>query len=81
MSNWQKDSDRLKRTVEFATFADAIAFMVRVSFECEKLNHHPEWRNVYNKIDIELTTHTTGGITDLDRKLAAFIDKAYEQMT
>ncbi len=81
MSNWQQDSDRLKRTVEFATFADAIAFMVRVSFECEKLNHHPEWRNVYNKIDIELTTHTTGGITDLDRKLAAFIDKVYEQMT
>ena len=55
--------------------------MVRVSFECEKLNHHPEWRNVYNKIDIELTTHTTGGITDLDRKLATFIDKVYGQMT
>lgn len=63
------------RVVEFRNFSEAFAFMTRVAFEAEKLNHHPWWSNVYNKVELRLTTHDAGNIiTDKDRKLASRID-------
>ncbi len=67
--------DRLVADFKFADFRAAIAAMVEIAFEADKLNHHPEWSNVYNRLHVELTTHDTGGITDKDRQLAAAIDK------
>jgi 4a-hydroxytetrahydrobiopterin dehydratase len=52
--------------------------MNRIAFECEVLNHHPEWKNVYNKLEIRLTTHDAGGVTELDFKLANSINKIVE---
>lgn len=80
MTEWVESSDRLTKVFEFKSFPLAIDFMVRVSFKCEKMNHHPEWKNVYNKVFVELTTHDTGGVTELDRTLAAFLDKIYLEM-
>lgn len=63
------------KTFEFTSFASAIAWMVKASFAIEKLNHHPEWTNVYNKVHVVLTTHDAGNtITDKDRKLATVLD-------
>lgn len=63
------------KTFEFASFASAIAWMVKASFAIEKLNHHPEWTNVYNKVHVVLTTHDAGNtVTDKDRKLATVLD-------
>jgi len=52
--------------------------MMRIAFECEKLNHHPEWSNVYNLLTIKLTTHDVGGVTELDFELAKFIEEIVE---
>ncbi|MBC8152045.1 MAG: 4a-hydroxytetrahydrobiopterin dehydratase, partial [Bacteroidetes bacterium] len=61
---------------QFADFSEAFAFMTRVALAAEKMDHHPWWSNVYNKVTIELTTHDAGNtITDKDRKLAGQIDK------
>lgn len=76
MENWKEEKDRLKRKFEFKDFSEAFAFMTRVALLAEKQNHHPEWSNVWNKVDIELTTHDAGSkVTEKDRKLAKAIDK------
>ncbi|MGI9263105.1 MAG: 4a-hydroxytetrahydrobiopterin dehydratase, partial [Woeseiaceae bacterium] len=54
----------------FRNFSDAFGFMTSAAIEAEKMDHHPEWFNVYNKVDIYLTTHSAGGLTDLDFQLA-----------
>jgi len=73
---WQEKDNKLTRTFEFSDFQEAFVFMTRVAFLAEKQNHHPNWSNVYNKVEIELTTHDAGNvITEKDRKLAAAIDK------
>ena len=54
LDKWVKDENKIKRTFEFKDFADAFTFMTRMAIEIEKINHHPEWFNVYNKIDVEL---------------------------
>ena len=74
ISNWTLDKDRIKKTFEFKNFGDAFAFMTRMAIEIERMNHHPEWFNVYNKINIELTTHDVGGISNFDFKLAKIMD-------
>ncbi len=58
------------RNFAFKNFSEAFGFMARVALAAEKLDHHPEWSNVYNKVDVRLTTHDAGGLTDLDFKLA-----------
>jgi len=72
---WKEEKNQLVREFEFKDFTEAFAFMTRVAFLAEKHNHHPEWTNVYNKLEIRLSTHDAGNvITDKDRKLAAAIE-------
>ena len=72
---WKEADNKLYRSFEFKDFSQAFAFMTRVALEAEKMNHHPFWTNVYNKVEIWLNTHDAGDIvTDKDRKLSAKID-------
>ena len=74
--DWQEKDNQLVKTFVFEDFTEAFAFMTRVAFIAEKMDHHPEWSNVYNKVQISLCTHDAGSkITDKDRKMAAEIDK------
>ncbi|HMR82093.1 MAG TPA: 4a-hydroxytetrahydrobiopterin dehydratase [Niabella sp.] len=73
---WKEENNKLYRSIVFKNFSEAFAFMVRVAIEAEKMDHHPEWKNVYNTVEIWLSTHTAGDIvTEKDRKLAQQIDK------
>lgn len=73
---WNEENNQLKKTFQFKNFMEAFAFMTRVAFIAEKMNHHPDWRNVYNRVEISLSTHDAGDIvTDKDRKLSEAIDK------
>ncbi|MEY4872564.1 MAG: putative pterin-4-alpha-carbinolamine dehydratase, partial [Pseudomonadota bacterium] len=65
----------LTRTFTFRNFIDAMGFMTRAALWAEKWNHHPEWSNVYKTVTVTLTTHDTGGLSDLDLKLAAKMDQ------
>ena len=71
-----EDRDAIAKSFRFEDFGGAFAFMTRVALEAEKMNHHPEWRNVYNRVDIVLTTHDAGGLSERDISLARFIDRA-----
>ena len=66
--------DAIERRFEFADFSEAFAFMTRVAMLAETQDHHPEWSNVYNKVDILLTTHDAGGLSQRDMKMAKAID-------
>jgi len=73
---WIEKDNKLTRTFEFKDFTEAFGFMSKVAIEAEKMNHHPNWSNVYNKVSFELTTHDEGNtVTEKDRKLAEIIDK------
>ncbi|KAJ8351337.1 hypothetical protein SKAU_G00228130 [Synaphobranchus kaupii] len=67
--------DALYKELDFKTFNQAFGFMSRVALQAEKMNHHPEWFNVYNKVQITLITHDCGGLSKKDIKLAKFIDR------
>jgi 4a-hydroxytetrahydrobiopterin dehydratase len=72
---WKEENDKLYKSFSFKNFSEAFAFMTRVALEAEKMNHHPEWKNVYNKVEIWLCTHDAGDIvTEKDKKLAKAID-------
>ena len=72
---WHEQNNTFYKKFEFKDFSEAFAFMTRVALEAEKMNHHPLWTNVYNKVEIWLSTHDAGDIvTDKDRKLAKKID-------
>ena len=70
--------DAIHRTYEFRTFIEAFGFMTRAAIWAEKLRHHPEWSNVYNRVEVVLTTHDAGGLSALDAKLAARMDRLAE---
>ncbi len=73
---WKNENDKLVKEFEFKDFSEAFAFMTRVALEAEKMDHHPTWTNVYNKVKIELTTHSASNkVTEKDKKLSAIIDK------
>jgi 4a-hydroxytetrahydrobiopterin dehydratase len=76
LSGWSEvpGRDAITRSFKFKTFNEAFGFMTRVALEAEKLDHHPEWSNVYNKVDVVLSTHSAGGLTELDVKLATKMD-------
>ena len=73
--SWIIDDKTIKKEFKFDNFIDAFGFMSKVALLSEKMDHHPDWQNTYNKVKIELTTHDKGGITINDIKLAESIDK------
>jgi 4a-hydroxytetrahydrobiopterin dehydratase len=76
LAGWAFDQGRngIAKSFTFVDFGTAFAFMTRVALEAEKADHHPDWSNVWNKVDILLSTHSAGGVTGKDMKLAAKID-------
>lgn len=73
--NWKEENNTLKRSFKFKNFIEAWAFMSKVAMVAEKMNHHPEWSNIYNTVNITLTTHDKGNtVTEKDRELANKID-------
>lgn len=74
LTNWKVVDDKLNRTFKFDNFVDAFGFMTKVAIVAEKMGHHPELSNVYNRVVIDLTTHDLGGIGPLDIELAKKID-------
>src|SRR6478609_1678976 len=75
LSSWMASKDSLKKSFVFTDFKEAFSFMQKVAYKSEEMNHHPEWCNVYNKVDITLTTHESGGITNRDITLAKHIEE------
>lgn len=77
LDNWQLEDGGLAitRRFVFADFSAAFGFMARAALAAEKMDHHPEWSNVYNRVEVRLTTHDAGGLTDRDIKLAAAMDR------
>ncbi|AJE45272.1 4a-hydroxytetrahydrobiopterin dehydratase [Celeribacter indicus] len=77
-SGWgeARDGEAIAKTFRFADFKDAFAFMSKVALCAEEMNHHPEWTNVYNRVEVVLSTHDAGGVTAEDIKLAQFMDEA-----
>lgn len=80
---WQFDATRsaISRSFKFADFAQAFSFMTQIAIAAEKRDHHPEWFNVYNRVDIVLTTHDIKGLSKRDIDLAAYIDEAFAKFT
>jgi 4a-hydroxytetrahydrobiopterin dehydratase len=74
LSEWSIKNDKLHKEFKFDNFNQAFGFMTRAAMEIEKMNHHPEWFNVYNRITVELTTHDAGGITKNDVNLARILN-------
>lgn len=71
---WSLEAGKLHRELRFADFSAAFGFMARVALAAEAMGHHPEWSNVWNRVTIDLTTHDSGGLTDLDVALARRIE-------
>lgn len=76
--DWDEARDAITRSLVFADFIEAFGFMSRVALLAEKADHHPEWSNVWNRVDILLTTHDAGGLSHRDIELAAAIDALVE---
>ncbi|PZR29484.1 MAG: pterin-4-alpha-carbinolamine dehydratase [Citrobacter freundii] len=73
---WKEQNNKLYQKFEFKDFSEAFSFMTRVALAAEKMDHHPEWKNVYNTVEIWLSTHDAGDVvTEKDEKLAGLIDK------
>ena len=75
LDGWKVEAGKLTKTYKFADFVEAFGFMSKVALVAEKMNHHPEWFNVYHTVRVELTTHDAGGITALDFELAGVMDR------
>lgn len=70
LEGWRAEEGRLQRTFEFGDFSEALAWMVRAGIEAEKLDHHPDWSNSWNKVEVQLQTHSIDALSELDVKLA-----------
>lgn len=79
LNNWSLENNTLNRELKFKNFVEAFSFMTAVALEAEKLNHHPDWSNSYNKVSISLTNHEAKGITQLDFDLASTIEKIFNK--
>jgi 4a-hydroxytetrahydrobiopterin dehydratase len=77
LNKWSLAGQKIRRDFTFKNFTDAFSFMTAVALEAEKIDHHPEWSNVYNKVSITLSTHDPKGLTQLDIDLAVKIDSIY----
>ena len=78
LADWRpaEGRDAIQRSLKFRTFAEAFGFMAEIALVAEKMDHHPEWSNVYNRVEVLLATHESNGVTERDLKLAEAIDKA-----
>ena len=74
LDGWSIENEKLSKTFKFSSFIQAFGFMTQVAITSETMDHHPEWSNVYNRVEINLITHSEGGITKLDIELAIKID-------
>ena len=79
--NWVIEDVFLKGSFVFKNFDDAFSFMKKVAIKCEDMNHHPKWTNIYNKIDVELYTHDSGGITEKDFELSSYMDAEFKNFS
>ncbi|MBL4613627.1 MAG: 4a-hydroxytetrahydrobiopterin dehydratase [Magnetovibrio sp.] len=80
VDGWALSTDQkaIEKKFSFKNFPDAFAFMTRVAFTCEKINHHPDWSNTYNRVDVRLSTHDADGLTERDFTLAQAMDKVMD---
>ncbi len=74
LPDWERGDGRIRKAFRFEDFVEAFGWMARVALVAEKMNHHPEWKNVWANVEVELSTHDAGGLTELDMKLAAAMD-------
>lgn len=79
LQGWAHQGESITKTFKFKDFKDAFAAMARIAFECEAMDHHPDWTNVYNSLHIKLNTHDAGGVTPKDFTLAKRIEKILEK--
>jgi 4a-hydroxytetrahydrobiopterin dehydratase len=79
LKGWAYTDTAIRREFKFRNFIDAFSFMTGIALEAEKMNHHPDWTNVYDKVTISLNTHSANGITQLDFDLAKKIDASYSR--
>jgi 4a-hydroxytetrahydrobiopterin dehydratase len=77
LTGWNVKDDKLHKEFQFDNFNQAFGFMTRAAMEIEKMNHHPEWFNVYNRITVDLTTHEAGGITNNDVSLTRILNSLF----
>ena len=75
LPGWSQEGEALVKSFEFADFPAAIAFINRAAGPIDELDHHPEWTNVYNRVDVKLSSHDVGGVTERDTQLAAVLDR------
>ena len=75
MANWSFENGKLKKEFKFTDFSEAFSFMTRVALKAEKIDHHPEWFNVYNRVEVHLATHDPKGISELDFEVARYMDQ------
>ncbi|MBL7893101.1 MAG: 4a-hydroxytetrahydrobiopterin dehydratase [Bacteroidia bacterium] len=75
VNGWKYNNGAIEKNLVFKNFKEALSTMVRIGFEAEKMNHHPDWSNVYNKLNVRLNTHDANGITEKDFALAKKIDE------
>jgi len=80
LPNWSdvEGRDAIQRTFEFRNFNEAFGFMTRIALIAEKMNHHPEWFNVWNRVEVTLSTHDAGGLSELDVRMAGIMDRFAE---
>jgi 4a-hydroxytetrahydrobiopterin dehydratase len=76
LPDWKLENGKLHRELKFKDFVSAFSFMTAVAIQAEKMNHHPEWFNVYSTVKIDLSTHDVGGISERDFELAGIVDRA-----
>ncbi len=81
LDGWSIQNQKLHRDYKFADFAHAFGFMATAALLIEKMNHHPEWSNVYNRVSIDLTTHDSGGVTGKDLELAQLLERVAKQLS
>jgi 4a-hydroxytetrahydrobiopterin dehydratase len=75
LSGWTLKDETIQKSFTFGDFKEAFSVMTHIAFECEKQNHHPDWENVYNSLNIQLSTHDAGGVTQKDIDLAKSIEE------
>jgi len=78
LKSWTQTETAITREFKFKNFVEAFSFMTGIALEAEKMDHHPDWKNVYNQVTISLNTHSAKGITQLDFDLAKKIDASYK---